>query len=184
MMKYLSIFLFSLTLSACNSIYVSDNKCPGNAELPGELAGLFDTIEDESLLKSALDIPNNGNLCQGKVYKTKKNVDITIYRSWNSTNPNSRLGHWWSFSRPNGNISKYRTDFEICYQFSPLDKLTHCNLKEGSKLVVGTGQSMTCSDYLTYLASASKQIYIKDAASSLSNCKDYDALFSWRPVIK
>lgn len=183
-MKHLIIFLFSLSLSACNLINIADYRCPGNTDLPDDFAGMFEPIEDEPLLESALDISNKGKLCQGKAYMAKQNVDITIYRAWNSTNPNSRLGQWWSFSRPDGKVSQYRTDFEICYQFSPLDKLTHCNLKEGTKLVVGTGQSVKCSDYLTYPTSATQQIYIEDAQSWLLNCTDYDGLFSWNPISK
>ena len=81
-------------------------------------------------------------------------------------------------------MSRYRSDYEICYQWSPLDKMTHCLLKADVKIVVGTGQSAECSEYLTYSASAEKQIYIDDATGSLINCKTYDAVFSWKAIIE
>ena len=56
------------------------------------------------------------------------------------------------------------------------------NLNAGTKVVVGTGQSAECSQYLTYPASAAQQIYIEDASSSTCDCRNYDALFSWQPV--
>lgn len=154
-------------------------QCPGNTELPVNLAGKLEAIEDEPLLKSALGQPTKGKLCQGQVYQSKENSNLTIYRAWNSTNPNSELGIWWAFHRPEGKVSQYRSDYEICYQWSPLDKLTTCTLKAGVKVVVGTGQSATCSEYLTYPVSAAKQIYIQDAGTSVSNCTVYDAKFSW-----
>jgi hypothetical protein len=109
-------------------------------------------------------------------------VDVTVYRSWNSTNPGSRLGKWWTFYRPDGKIAQYRSDYEICYEWSPLDKLVHCKLKPGTKVVVGTGQSIRCSKYLSYSSSTAKQIYIENSSLTLSDCRDYDLLFSWRPV--
>jgi hypothetical protein len=122
----------------------NSSTCPGTANLPSELAPYFVADVDETLLKSAIASPNQGMLCQAKVYKLKEDALLPLYRAWNSTNPNSKLGHWWGFNLPVGKSSQYRADFEICYQFSPLDKLSQCKLKAGSKIVVGTGQSMLC----------------------------------------
>ncbi len=157
-------------------------QCPGSTDLPMELADKFEAFEDAALLKSALGQPKKGGLCQGQVYKSKDNANVTIYRAWNSTNPNSKMGKWWAFQMPEGKVSRYRSDYEICYQWSPLDKLTHCTLKGDVKLVIGTGQSAECSQYLTYPASAEKQIYIEDASTSLSDCATYDGEFSWKAV--
>lgn len=193
-MKYFLIILLISPLFSCTSLVdkskiqskipseqtakQSSNGCLGNVELPSGLSDYFDAIEDMALLDSTLGEPNKGMLCQGKVYKAKKNVDLTVFRAWNSTNPDSRSGKWWAFSRPDGRVAKYRSDYEVCYQWSPLDKLTDCKLKANAKIVVGTGQSATCSEYLSYPVSSVKQIYIEDA-SSLYNCRDHDALFSW-----
>jgi hypothetical protein len=70
-------------------------------------------------------------------------------------------------------------DDEICYQWSPLDKLSGCLLRPGVDVVVGTGQSAKCSEYLSYPVSAAQQVYIKNASSAVSDCRSYDGKFSW-----
>ncbi|GEM_PF-365541 len=159
------------------------NQCIGNNDLPVEYAGAFEETVDDPLLSRAIGNTNKGSLCQAKVYVSKSEVKIPLYRAWNSTNPNSRLGKWWAFNLPDGKIAQYRSDYEICYQFSPLDKLTQCTLKPNTKVVIGTGQSMTCDAYLTYPVSASKQIYLEidPKSASVSDCKDYDGVFNWKP---
>jgi len=188
-LKRLLITLPLIALCGCAAITdrlveQPPGECLGNPELPAELLASFDPVEDEALLSAALGAPKKGGLCQGRVYKTKEDVEITLYRAWNSTNLKSRLGAWWAFDRPDGKVSKYRSDYAICYEWSPLDKLTHCNLKAGTKLVVGTGQSARCSQYLTYPSSEAKQIYLENASESISDCRDYDARFSWEPPVK
>lgn len=198
MYKFIPMTLLLLSLCGCagpfaqkdvppgatstQSTRQTDNACLGDPDIPAEMRGLFETVEDRQLLESALGPPEGGMLCQGKVYRVRKDAEVTIYRAWNSTNPKSRLGKWWAFSRPQGSVARYRQGFEICYQWSSLDKLTRCSLKPGSTVVVGTGQSAECSEYLEYPASAAKQIYIAEAPSSVARCSDYDALFSWQPV--
>lgn len=179
-MRHVSIAVLILLLAGCAAVPIK-SVCIGSVELPVKVAASFEPVDDNSLLNQALGAPGKGSLCQGKVYKANDNAEVTIYRSWNSTNPNSRFGNWWAFDRANGKVAQYRSDYEICYQWSPLDKLTQCRLKGGTKIVVGNGQSATCSQYLTYGVSAAKQIYIDHASSSVSDCKDFDLLFNWVP---
>jgi len=190
-MKYPIVILLISSCYACTSYPVKDNnnetlvsatQCLGNTEPPEQLADKFKAIEDEALLQQALGEPEKGKLCQGQVYKTEQNSEITIYRAWNSTNPNSKLGNWWAFHIPQGKVAQYRSDYEICYQWSPLDKLIQCKLAGGAKVVIGNGQSAECSPYLTYPASAEKQIYIEDAAALVSDCTLYDGEFRWQVV--
>ena len=189
------IFLYGCTASPVSednnisfdqSIQQSQKKCTGTNNLPSEYAEIFEEIVDEPLLNRALNDINKGGLCQGKVYISKKDINIQIYRAWNSTNLNSRLGKWWAFNLPNGEIAQYRKNYEICYQFSPLDKLTRCNLKANTKIVVGTGQSVMCDKFLAYPTSETKQIYIENnvESPSLTDCKDYDGLFNWKLIQK
>lgn len=154
--------------------------CLGDSNLPEDLASEFQPIDDERLLNKALGSPNEGKLCQGRVYKSNAGADVTLFRAWNSTNPNSKFGKWWAFREPAGRISTYRADYEICYQWSPLDKLVICTLKPETSVVVGTGQSAECSEYVTYPVSAAKQIYLDDASLSLINCTEFDGEFSWK----
>jgi len=160
------------------------DECPGNPELPTDLAASLEPIEDKALLSAALGSPKQGGLCQGKVYETREWVEITLYRTWNSMDLKSRLGKWWVFDRPDGKVRRYRSDYAICYERSPLDKLTHCTLKGKTRLVIGTGQSVRCSRYLTYPSSEVKRIYIENASEAVFDCRDYDARFSWEPPVK
>ena len=154
--------------------------CLGTSTLPNNLANKFEAIEDEKLLEEARGDPKDGKLCQGQVYKSKEGAQITVFRAWNSTNPKSKFGNWWAFERPAGKISTYRTDYEICYQWSPLDKLVSCTLNPKETIVVGTGQSAECSEYLTYATSDKQQIYIKNASAAVSNCTVLDGEFLWK----
>lgn len=154
--------------------------CVGSTDLPTNLASQFDAITDTALLKSALGEADQGKLCQGKVYQSKKEAKVTIYRAWNSTNPNSQYGQWWAFDKPAGNIANYRANYEICYQWSPLDKMVSCTLKPHSKVVVGNGQSAVCSNYLSYPVSESQQVYISDAANAVESCTEFDGVMSWQ----
>lgn len=77
-------------------------------------------------------------------------------------------------------MADYRAGYEICYQWSPLDKLVRCRLNPGTRVVVGTGQSARCSPYLSYPASPKKQIYLDNAAGSVIDCTAYDAVFDWQ----
>lgn len=157
-------------------------NCADSVELPREFADLFEELNDETLLKTALGKPTEGKLCQGKVYRVKPDARVTLYRAWNSTNENSRFGQWWAFSQPLGNVARYRSDYEICYQWSPLDKMTQCTFTADTKVVVGTGQSATCSAYLSYPVSPVLQVFIVDARSVSDACIDFDGHFKWVPA--
>ena len=185
-MKNILVTILILTLYGCSSHPVEietkniTESCLGSSDLPEGLASKFEKVEDKLFLGKALGKPNKGKLCQGQVYKSKEDSSITIFRAWNSTNSNSKLGKWWAFQKPTGEISKYRSEYEICYQWSPLDKLVSCTLKPEVTVVVGTGQSADCSDDLTYKVSDKQQIYIDDASMSLINCTTLSGEFSWK----
>lgn len=166
-------------VSAPPATTVAD-ACIGANTLPAQVASAFVEVQDAALLAQAVQPPTKGGLCQAKVYQST--APVMIYRAWNSTNPGSRIGSWWAFEKASGSVSQYRRDYEICTQYSPLDRLTQCKLKTGSMIVVGTGQSAQCDQYLTYPASASLQIYMsKDKANvSVNNCEDFDGEFAWK----
>ncbi|WP_428466809.1 hypothetical protein [Photobacterium minamisatsumaniensis] len=159
---------------------IDEQQCIGDTYLSGALAKDFEPIDDVNLLNKALGAPDEGGLCSGQVYISQEQADIVINRAWNSTNPASKLGQWWAFNTPKGSIAKYREDYEICYQWSPLDKMISCKLKPGTKVVVGAGQSAKCSEYLNYPVSAQQQIYIENAKSAVLECVEFDGQFSWQ----
>jgi hypothetical protein len=188
MFKQLLTGLLILSLFGCTSYRVEQEaqitntkqQCLGSSKLPEYLASQFEAVDDVQLLSESLGAPDNGKLCMGQVYKSRKGAQVTLFRAWNSTNPGSKFGKWWAFQQPSGEVAKYRAEYEICYQWSPLDKLVSCTLKPGIKVVVGTGQSAACSSYLTYPVSAKQQIYIDDASISVTNCSTLSAEFSWK----
>ncbi len=174
-------------LAACSSHPVQEiagfattQFCVGDTALPADLTDQFAQAEDAALLQNALGNENEGKLCQGQVYETQPDSQVVIFRAWNSTNPYSKLGNWWAFYEPAGKIADYRADYEICYQWSPLDKLLKCTLKPEIKVVVGTGQSAECSEYLTYPVSDKQQVYLDDASVSVIECAEFDGEFQWR----
>jgi len=178
-----------IVLSACsglhsepqsNSVVPSEQACIGTTQLPKGLKDDFIPVVDDSLLESSLGEPKKGKLCQGQVYQSKADTQVALYRAWNSTNPNSQFGSWWAFNLPSGKIAQYRQDYEICYQWSPLDKMVSCTLKAGTKVVVGNGQSAECSEYLTYNVSSSQQVYLEQASDALYDCKEFDGVMSWQ----
>lgn len=154
--------------------------CSGTVEPPAEFAAYLAPTTDDTLLQSALGDPTKGGLCQGKVYKVTQ--AFTIYRAWNSTNPGSEKGSWWALYEPQGSTAQYRTNYEICYQWSPIDMMTRCQIASGTVIVIGTGQSAYCSEYLTYPTSASQQIYMDNAADSTNECITYQGMFNWQPL--
>jgi len=187
-LKNILLSIFILFFYGCSTHQIksevknseTEQICEGSTELPNHIASKFEQIEDAVLLDEALGTPEKGKLCQGQAYISKESSDIIIFRAWNSTNENSKFGKWWAFSKPTGSVSTYRSQYEICYQWSPLDKLVSCTLIPNTKVVVGNGQSAKCSDYLTYGVSDTQQIYIEDASSSLTNCRVFDGVFSWK----
>jgi len=124
-LKHLLIILPFISLCGCTVPLVEQppGECSGDPELPAELVAAFEPVADEALLNLALGAPKRGGLRQGKVYKTKKDVDIRLYRAWNSTHPKSRLGAWWTFDRPDGKVRKYRADYAVCYQWVSIGQI-------------------------------------------------------------
>lgn len=118
---------------------------------------------DPQLLKAALGEPMQGRLCKGQVFIA--NQPVLVYRGWNHANPNSLYGSWWAFTRPAGSRAQYRVDYAICPSWNPLTRVSVCQVKVGSKLVVGPGQSVDClSDQLQYAASAFNQVFLPNSA--------------------
>ena len=155
---------------------VNARQCEGALTDPPEG---FSEVDNKRLVESSLGAPGKGRLCQGKAYQVHGSP--TIYRAFNSTHPPSRLGMWWALQKPAGSVSRYREKHEICYQWSPLDSLVRCKLREGATVVLGTGQSATCSEYLTYPASSVVQLYIGSAEADALQCTSYFGVFNWVP---
>lgn len=159
----------------------SNNNCEGTTALPAELAGSFDPVDDPELLKGALGDPGKGGLCKAAVYQLKPGAQVDVYRVWNSTYQKSENGRWWAFSRPQGSITTFRENYEICIEWSPLDRLRKCRLTAGTRVAVGPGQSASCpQSRVEYGVSAAQQVYLEDAAQHVEDCEGWEADFSWQ----
>lgn len=163
---------------------ISVAGCAGDMALPVEFSRKFTAVSDPDLLAQSIGKPSEGRLCQGQVYVAKHNTQIMLFRGWNGSNPASEFGELWALKSPRGQIAQYRRDYQLCYQDTALDKMTLCSLKAGAKVVIGTGQSVTCSSSLDYPSSAKKQVYLANADADLFDCSSYNAEFNWTPIIE
>ncbi|WP_205744408.1 hypothetical protein [Dyella sp. M7H15-1] len=141
----------------------SGAPCAGTVMAPFGLS----EVSDPDLLKSALGMAGKGGLCAGKVYRVDQ--PLTVYRVWDSGNPNAQFGRWWTFNPPTGPLDTFRSAYEICPEWSRLDKIKQCRLKAGQKIVLGTGQSAQCASHLSYAQSADLQVFIPNDTRDPNN---------------
>lgn len=151
-------------------IGVDGIACVGDIQVPR--SGLFE-VDDNALLKSVLAQSGKGQLCAGRVYEVTS--PIAVYRAWDSTKQYTAYGRWWSFDRPHGPREQYQKDNAICPEWSGLDRVSSCTVKQGTKIVVGVGQSATCQNG-AYEKSATNQVYIANDSRNnniyVENCTD------------
>jgi hypothetical protein len=192
-----SLLITSFLLSACSvvqdesktktaktetkpAVVVDNTQCVGKVGAPPVYVPWLTEVDDPTLLAESVKKPKEGGLCKAKAYKVNKPFEI--YRAWNSNNPNGAKGKWWSFTIPSGKVSEYRSDYAICPKFSPLDMMERCKVKEGAHLVLGTGQSAYCNQYLTYQPSPKIQIFLPSAGEQTMECRSYNGIFNWQPL--
>lgn len=154
----LAFFLFagnSAAIFAQEPAPAAANTCVGTvAAVPGGLR----PIDDDALLQAAAGAPGMGKLCSGKVFVAEQ--PVTVYRVWDRAKAYTAYGSWWSFSQPQGPRERYRREEDICPEWSPLDVMSSCTLKIGTRIVVGPGQSVNCANQLNFPPSAENQVYI------------------------
>jgi hypothetical protein len=118
-----------------------------------------------------------GGLCDGQVFVAQE--PVRLYRiftaSYESYTPHraAPLGPYWTLRPPTGSASEFRTTYEVCAEWNDLDSLNDCTLDVGAKVVMGPGQSVTCSDGTAYAASAANQVLVikgPDGAFPVSDC--------------
>jgi hypothetical protein len=146
----------SVTAGSVNTAPVTPAgpACVGTITAPESLA----PVTDEALLASAVGRPEEGKLCAARVYEARSAV--TVYRLWNRAQPYTQFGRWWTLERPTGPIERIREALEVCPEWSPLDALSVCTLRAGSRVALGTGQSTRCERSVHYGTSSALQLYI------------------------
>jgi hypothetical protein len=181
MKRYLKLMLLPLcaiTLASCMTqnctnpakcINPPPVACKGNTTLPSSLKTLFKPTSNPALLKEAIGQPGSGGLCEGQVYEAVGS--FSAYRLFNSFDAQrSKAGHWWTFEKPAGTYAKYRKDYNICPEWSPLDDIEKCEFTSGTQIVLGPGQSATCKYCLVLGVSPSQQIYLSIADFNKLTC--------------
>ena len=120
-----------------------------------------------------------GKLLKGRVYRAMH--DLKVYRAYNSFNPSSPLGHWWTFAPIKGSISNYRVHEDICISWSPLDRMISGTLKKNTLIAYGGGQSAQCDKYTFFPAQPLfKQVYIPNPVRDVVDLQHPKvALFKW-----
>ncbi|OOG43915.1 hypothetical protein B0B52_08380 [Polaromonas sp. A23] len=174
--------MVSMALTACGSfskigtappVGVDGVACVGT--VADSLAQAIDTTDTASL-NEARAASGKGGVCAGKAFVVQQ--PIKVYRVFDSSRSSSAFGRWWSLDKPAGAKEKYRQDFAICNAWSALDRLTSCEIKPGSTLVIGTTQSVVCEEG-TYPKSANLQVYLQNDAPAnklvVENCRDEGA---------
>ncbi|WP_434631860.1 hypothetical protein [Chromobacterium sp. CV08] len=135
--------------------------------------------QNPELLSKAIGAPGNGGLCEGAVYQQDAvAAGVVVYRVWDSAKPNSRLGRWWSFSKPQGTVAQYQAANAICPAWSQLDSVVRCQLKAGVQVAVGPGQSANCAPDPSLPPSPVNQVYVPNAGPDdiqVENCEDEGA---------
>lgn len=164
MNKHLGISLFLvLVASGCstlaeragNNLGIDGEACVGSIQEP--IAGLAETAN--AVLQSQAQLASGkGGTCTAKVFAVT--APVVLYRVFDSSKPYSKLGSWWSLSRPAGSREEYRADYGICPEWSNLDRLVACELRPGSEVVVGTTQSATCADGSVLPKTKETQVFV------------------------
>jgi hypothetical protein len=109
---------------------------------------------------------------------------ITVWRVWDSTHPTGEVGKWWTLAPPRGSVSEFRRTFDVCKEWSQLDRLTTCTLLPGMRVVVGSGHGVHCN-HTSYPDSDRAQVYIPESECTprfKATKTPYQSLqFSWAP---
>lgn len=161
----------------------------GNAYAKGDCIGGVITppngmvkATDDALLASALGPPGKGAMCTGEVFQAVK--PVTVYRVFDAAKSYTLYGRWWSFDLPVGPRDQYQYVNDICPEWSPLDVVSSCTIKVGTKVVIGPTQSAQCIGSLIP-ASAVNTVYIPNDSRNnvlfVENCTKGTA---WPPSPK
>lgn len=177
----------SLALASCAGSYTASEQA--NEQANAQVASAGDTcpvvdftppaglkiLPNEPLQARAVGEPNKGGVCSGHVYLVEQ--PVKVYRVWSANNEKTLYGGWWSLNEPQGPRDAYRDKNNICPSWSALDRMSSCEVKVGTKITIGPGQSAFCPKAdMTYPTSATLQVYIPNYYDGgqiyVENCTD------------
>jgi hypothetical protein len=159
-----AVLFLSLTIGGCADLTITSRSidagidgvaCVGS--VAASVAGMSES-SNAALLNKAQFQTGKGGVCSAKVFSVTE--PVVLYRVFDSNNPYSKFGGWWTLKRPAGSRDDYRAANAICKEWSNLDRLISCELRPGSQVVVGTTQSAVCDDGTTYPKTAENQVYV------------------------
>ncbi len=173
MRPILAALLLVLGLGGSTAL-AADLALPAALQGKAEVLPSTDPDYARADLTSAVKPEGQGGISAGIVVRLTE--DIPVYRMWSgpdkkdSRGNTNRLGSWWSYDAPQGPVSGYRADYEICNSWNDLSWVATCTLKKGSVVAIGPGQSVsaaTCGDVMgkeSYPANAEDwQLYVSKA---------------------
>jgi len=182
MIKRLVLSGFLAALTGCSPTVQNIDATPPKNGCVGQIEQTTQNltpVANKQLLQEAIGAELEGKLCDGTVLKAT--APVKVYRVWDKEKPYSAFGRWWSLAKPKGSRDEYRKKNNICPEWSKLNVVSHCELKTGTNIVVGTGQSAQC-DGMILDKSPENQVYVpNDTRNSIlfvENCsqaKDWPA---------
>lgn len=108
-----------------------------------------------------------------------------VWRVWDSTHSDGEVGRWWTLAPPRGSVSEFRKTFDVCREWSQLDRLTTCTLLPGMRVVVGSGHGVRCNPFTSYPDSNRSQVYIPESECTpefkATKTPSQSLQFSWAP---
>ncbi|KFB76745.1 MAG: hypothetical protein J5X22_22320 [Candidatus Accumulibacter sp.] len=113
---------------------------------------------NSSLLGKAQMPTGKGGVCSAKVFAAT--APVVLYRVFDASKPYTKFGVWWSLKRPGNSKVDYRSENAICPEWSNLDRLTHCEIRPGTQVVLGTTQSAICADGSLFAKTAAIQVFV------------------------
>jgi len=132
---------------------------------------LFELVEDSTLVRAAVRLPDSGGVRCAVVYQLKSGKSASAYRVYGGKG--WRFGRWWTMNRPGPDSTTYRNSYEICRAWNALDSLAICTLKPGTRFAIGPGQSAVCGTDPGYGVSDFLQAFFANPQSDLDigNCR-------------
>jgi hypothetical protein len=119
--------------------------------------GLVEAV-NPALVSKARMPSGKGGVCNAKAFAVT--APVVLYRVFDSGQPFSKLGGWWSLKRPGGSRAGYRAAYAICPDWSRLDRLVSCEVRPGTQVVLGTTQSAACADGTLYEKTGETQVFV------------------------
>ena len=170
----LIVFFICITSETTLSQGFKSNQCVG--ELIPPPTGVSEEI-DNNLLNLAQKVEWKGGICNGAVFRTTDQLEV--YRVYDKTHRYTKSGSWWIFTNPNDMTEeRFRTSYAVCRIWggghtSYLNSLRKCKIEIGSKIVIGTTQSVRCGKDKSYQQTKAIQIFIPtETTDKLIDCTD------------